>query len=88
MSSLLPTSLTNIAAQASPVGGDITSGAVARQEHDVAAMKPSEVSMVSSGTTYKGGKRRRRSSKKIKKVKKTRKSNKRRRSYRRPMFLL
>jgi hypothetical protein len=94
MSSLLESP---VAAQASAVGGENTSGALARA-NDPATMSQSEVSAVASGTTFSGG--RRRSSKKSKskaKKSKAKKSSKRRRSsrssrssrsYRRPMFLL
>lgn len=81
MSSLLES---QVAAQASPAGGDVTSGAVARMA-DPAALPPSEIASVASGTTLKGGRRRqRRSSKRLK----GRKSQRRRRSLRRPRFLL
>lgn len=80
MSSLLESP---IAAQASPAGGGVTSGAVARMASDPAALPQSEM------TTIQGGRRRQRRSSKRRSSTKGRKSQRRRsKRLRRPFFLL
>ena len=71
-----------IASQASPAGGGVTSGDVARMASD-AALQQSGVSAI------QGGRRRQRRSSKRRSVKgRKSRSSRRRRSLRRPLFLL
>jgi len=62
MSSLLSS---QVASQASPANGDVTSGAMSRTAHDATnTMQQGELNAVASGTNYMSGGKKRKSAKK------------------------